>query len=220
MRQIAVIGCGQFGSSVALTLSQLGHDVLVIDNNEELIDGIVDKVSHAVVADVTVDGTLRDLGIGNFDIVVIGMSTSFQASIIATIAAKDLGVPLVVAKVRDALHGRVLKKIGADKIVIPEKDMGIRLAHNLTSRNTIDFIELSDEYSIIELEVPKKWVGMSILDLRIRERFGVSIVAVKETDGHININPRPEIVLEDGNTVIVIGQEEEIIKVESLSNEE
>lgn len=218
MKDIAVIGCGQFGSSVALTLSELGHDVLVIDENEDLIDAIADKVSHAVVADVMVEGTLKDLGIGNFDVVIIGMSTSFQASIMATIVAKDLGVPMVVAKVRDSLHGRVLKKVGADKIVIPEKDMGTRLAYTLTNKNIIEFIEVSDDYSMIELEVPRKWVGMSIFDLKIREEFGVSVVAIRTRDDII-INPTPEVKLTTGSTIIIIGKNDEIKRVESLSDE-
>lgn len=218
MKDIAVIGCGQFGSSVALTLSELGHDVLVIDENEDLIDAIADKVSHAVVADVMVEGTLKDLGIGNFDVVIIGMSTSFQASIMATIIAKDLGVPMIVAKVRDSLHGRVLKKVGADKIVIPEKDMGTRLAYTLTNKNIIEFIEVSEDYSMIELEVPKKWLNMSIFDLKVREEFGVSVVAIR-TKEEIIINPTPEIKLTQGATIIIIGKNEEINRVESLSDE-
>ncbi|WP_425539976.1 potassium channel family protein [Microaceticoccus formicicus] len=217
MKDIAVIGCGQFGSSVALTLSELGHDVLVIDENEDLIDAIADKVSHAVVADVMVEGTLKDLGIGNFDVVIIGMSTSFQASIMATIIAKDLGVPMIVAKVRDSLHGRVLKKVGADKIVIPEKDMGTRLAYTLTNKNIIEFIEVSEDYSMIELEVPKKWLNMSIFDLKVREEFGVSVVAIR-TKEEIIINPTPEIKLTEGATIIIIGKNEEIKRVESLSD--
>ncbi len=217
MKDIAVIGCGQFGSSVALTLSELGHDVLVIDENEDLIDAIADKVSHAVVADVMVEGTLKDLGIGNFDVVIIGMSTSFQASIMATIIAKDLGVPMIVAKVRDSLQGRVLKKVGADKIVIPEKDMGTRLAYTLTNKNIIEFIEVSEDYSMIELEVPKKWLNMSIFDLKVREEFGVSVVAIR-TKEEIIINPTPEIKLTEGATIIIIGKNEEIKRVESLSD--
>lgn len=217
MKDIAVIGCGQFGSSVALTLSELGHDVLVIDENEDLIDAIADKVSHAVVADVMVEGTLKDLGIGNFDVVIIGMSTSFQASIMATIIAKDLGVPMIVAKVRDSLHGRVLKKVGADKIVIPEKDMGTRLAYTLTNKNIIEFIEVSEDYSMIELEVPKKWLNMSIFDLKVREEFGVSVVAIR-TKEEIIINPTPEIKLTEGATIIIIGKNEEIKRVELLSD--
>lgn len=217
MKDIAVIGCGQFGSSVALTLSELGHDVLVIDENEDLIDAIADKVSHAVVADVMVEGTLKDLGIGNFDVVIIGMSTSFQASIMATIIAKDLGVPMIVAKVRDSLQGRVLKKVGADKIVIPEKDMGTRLAYTLTNKNIIEFIEVSEDYSMIELEVPKKWLNMSIFDLKVREEFGVSVVAIR-TKEEIIINPTPEIKLTEGATIIIIGKNEEIKRVELLSD--
>lgn len=217
MKDIAVIGCGQFGSSVALTLSELGHDVLVIDENEDLIDAIADKVSHAVVADVMVEGTLKDLGIGNFDVVIIGMSTSFQASIMATIIAKDLGVPMIVAKVRDSLQGRVLKKVGANKIVIPEKDMGTRLAYTLTNKNIIEFIEVSEDYSMIELEVPKKWLNMSIFDLKVREEFGVSVVAIR-TKEEIIINPTPEIKLTEGATIIIIGKNEEIKRVELLSD--
>ncbi len=219
MKQFAVIGCGQFGSSVALTLSGLGHEVMVVDTSEEIIDGIADQVAHAVVADITVDGTMRDLGIANFDVVIIGMSTSYQASIIATIAAKDLGVGTVVAKVRDMLQGRVLRKVGADKIIIPERDIGVRLAHHLTSSNTIEFIELSDEYSFIEIAVPKVWIGKSIIELGIRDTYEINVVAIKDEEG-IHINPKSKYIFKDDDRILVIGMDAEILKLEDISNDD
>ncbi|MDO5690480.1 MAG: TrkA family potassium uptake protein [Tissierellia bacterium] len=216
MKQFAVLGCGQFGMSVALTLSELGHDVLAVDNHEDTIDSIADKVAHAVLADVTVEGTLKDLGIGNFDVVIIGMSTNLQASIMATIAAKDLGVDLVVAKVKDALHGRILQKVGADKIVIPERDIGIPLAHNLANVNTFDFLELSEDYSIMEINVPKGWVGKSIPELRIRDKHDINVIAIR-SGNDLHINPSPENLFQRGDHVIVIGLDRDILKLENSS---
>lgn len=214
MRQIAVIGCGQFGSSVALTLTDLGHEVLAIDRSEEVIDNLKDKVAHAVVCDVTIEGSLKELGISNFDVVVIGMATDFEASVMATVTAKDLGVKRVIAKVQEQLHGRVLTRVGADKVVIPEKEIGIRLAHNLNNRSTLEFIELSKEYSIMEIEVPTSWYNMSIEDLRIREKTGVNVVAIKTGD-NVDVSPGPKAKFREKQSVLLIGKEKDIKKIEN-----
>ena len=147
MKQYVVIGCGRFGSSVAKTLYELGNDVLAIDRNEEIVQEIYEYVTHAVQADVMDENVLKELGIRNFDVVIVSIGSDLEASILATLIAKELGVKVVIAKAQSELHGKVLSKIGADKVIFPERDMGVRVGHNLVSSNILDFIELSPDFS-------------------------------------------------------------------------
>ena len=142
MRQFVVIGIGRFGGAIAETLSRLGHEVLAIDTDEEVIQKISDKVTHAVAADATDESVLKSLGVRNFDVAVVAIGSDIQSSIMTTLMLKELGIRYVVAKAQNELHARVLMKIGADKIVFPERDMGERVAHNLISSNILDYIEL------------------------------------------------------------------------------
>lgn len=196
MKQYAVIGLGLFGYSVAIELSRLGNEVLAIDKNEEIVDKIAENVSHAVVCDVTSEGALMELGLSNFDCCIVCIGNNFEALVLAAMTCKELGVKQVIAKAKDEMHGRVLTKAGVDQVFIPEKEMGTRLASLLCNNGIVDFIELSRDYSIVEIKTPDKWIGLSILDLRIREKFGVNIVAIKNNNEQININPRPEEILE------------------------
>lgn len=218
MKQFAIIGCGLFGKSVALKLVELGHEVIAIDIDEAAIDLLADKVSHAVIADVTVDGTLADIGVSNVDVVIISMSSSLQASILSTIQAKDLGVKTVIAKVKDKQQARVLKKLGADRVIIPEEEMGIRLAHDIASENIFDYIELSSEFTLLEFAIPKAWWDKTIQELKIREHYGVNVVAVK-TGEEIAVNPRPNLFMKKGDIAIVIGRYEDIKAIEEMTHE-
>lgn len=159
MKQFVVIGCGRFGKSLALKLSELNQEVLVIDQDEDVVNEISPFVNYAVTADVTAEGVLEDLGVQNFDVVIIGMSSNFEASVLVTATAKELGVDTVIAKVKDTLHGKIMTKIGADKVIIPEKETGLRLAHSLTKKSIIDFIEVSEEFSLMEIKAPKNWTN-------------------------------------------------------------
>ncbi|MBS3946752.1 MAG: TrkA family potassium uptake protein [Dethiobacter sp.] len=209
-KQFAVIGIGRFGASVATTLYEMGNDVLAIDNSEAKVEGIVDQVTHAVVADSTNEAALKSLGITNFEVVIVSIGQDIQASILTTLLLKELGVNYIVAKARTVLHGKVLQKIGADRIVFPERDMGIRVAHNLVAANVLDFIELSPEYSIVEIIVPQKMVGKSLRELDLRARFGLNVLAIRSADKKINISPDATDRLQHGDVMIVVGQNEEI----------
>ena len=157
MRQYVIIGCGRFGSSVAKTLYKMGHDVLAIDSNEEIVQYISEEVTHAIQADATDERVLKSLGIRNFDVAIITIGSNIQSSIMATLIVKELGVKYVVAKAHNEIHAKLLLKIGADRVVFPERDMGMRVAHNLVSSNILDYIELSPEYSIMEITPPNEW---------------------------------------------------------------
>ena len=160
-KSFAVIGLGQFGMTLAVTLAESDCDVLAIDDKEENIEEISEKVTYAVKADVREPGILKALGVQNVDVAIIAVAENLEASISATMQAKDLGVPFVVAKSMNSLHGRILDKIGADKIIYPEQAMGLRVARNLLSGGYLDVFELSAEFSMAEFSIPESWVGKS-----------------------------------------------------------
>lgn len=218
MKQFMVIGCGRFGTSIATTLFKLGHEVLAIDVDEERIQDIADEVTYAVQADVADENVLMELGIGNFDVVVVSIGSNYQASIMATLIAKELGVKKVIAKAHDSLHGRVLTKIGADKIIYPERDMGIRVAHNLVSSNILDFIELSPDYSILEINALEQWVNKTLKELRLPASFGINVMAIKR-DKDINVSPYADDIILKGDVLVVIGNTLDIEKIEQRVGE-
>lgn len=212
-KQFAVIGMGRFGSSVARVISQMGFEVLAVDDDEQRIQDIVNTVTHAVSADSTDEEALRALGIRNFDVVVVAIGQDIQASILTTLILKDLGVPRIIVKAQNELHGKVLQKIGADKVIHPERDMGTRVAHHLVSPNIMDFIELSDDYSIIELQANSQIVGQTLKTLDIRKRYGCSVMAIKNK-GKMNITPQADAPINDDDVLVIVGANKDIQKLE------
>ncbi|QXM06353.1 potassium channel family protein [Crassaminicella indica] len=213
MKQFVVIGCGRFGSSVAKTLYGLGFDVLAIDANEDVIQGIADSVTHAVQADATEEASIKSLGMSNFDVAVITIGSNIQASIMATLIVKELGVKHVVAKAQNEQHAKVLYKIGADRIVFPERDMGVRVAHNLVSSNFLDIIELAPDYSIVEISALKEWEGQNLRDLNMRAKYGINVMAIKH-GVEINISPRATDIVKKDDVLVVIGHNDDLQKIE------
>lgn len=213
MRQYVIIGCGRFGSSVAKTLYKMGHDVLAIDSNEEIVQYISEEVTHAIQADATDERVLKSLGIRNFDVAIITIGSNIQSSIMATLMVKELGVKYVVAKAHNEIHAKLLLKIGADRVVFPERDMGMRVAHNLVSSNILDYIELSPEYSIMEITPPNEWIGNTLLDLNIRSKYGINVVAIK-SDDEISVSPIAMDRINEGDILVVIGHNKDIEKLE------
>lgn len=216
MKQYVVIGCGRFGSSVAKTLYGLGNEVLAIDKDEEKVQEISDSVTHAVQADVMDESVLRELGIKNFDIVVVSIGSDLEASIMATLIAKELGVKTVIAKAQSDLHGKVLSKIGADKVIYPERDMGIRVGHNLVSTNILDFIELSPDYSIVEITAIPEWENKTLKELRLPTKYGINVMAIKR-EKFINVSPYADDMILKGDVLVVIGSTEDLKKIEHLA---
>ena len=215
MKQFVVIGCGRFGGSVAKSLSKLGHDVLAIDCNEKTVQDISEHVTHAVQASGTDEQALHSLGIKNFDVAIISIGTNIQTSILATLIAKEAGIDYIVAKAQGNLHAKVLYKIGADRVVFPEREMGERVAYNLVAHNIIDYIELSKDYSIMELEVPDKWAGKNLIELDLRGRYGINIMAIKHEE-EINITPAAEDEIHKNDILVVIGHIDDLNKIQNL----
>ena len=214
-KQFCIIGCGRFGTSVANKLTELGCEVMAIDTNEETIQNISNFVTYAVQADATDENTLKSIGIRNFDVAIISIGQNIQSSILVTLMAKELGVKYIVAKAQNELHGKVLYKIGADRVVYPEKEMGIRVAKNLVSDNILDYIELAHDYSIMEVIALPDWIGKSLLDINMRANYGINVMAIKHgTD--INIAVRADDVIREGDVLVVIGHNTDLNKIEKM----
>ena len=209
-KQYLVIGCGRFGSTVATTLEDLGNQVMAIDIDEDALQKIADRVTYSAIVDVTDENALIDIGIRNFDAVIIGISTDFRAAIMSILVAKEMGVKLVICKVADEIQSKVMKKVGADYTIMPEHSVGRRLAYNLTSENVVDQMILSDELSIYEINVPEKWIGKSIGQLDLRKQHGINIIAIKR-GGKTMLTIRPDVVFENNDSIILAG-DNEIIK--------
>jgi trk system potassium uptake protein TrkA len=213
MKQVAVIGLGRFGASVARTLMQAGCEVLGVDVDEVRVRALADSITDAVRADALDEEALRTLGLRNFEVVIVAIGHDVKASILVTVLLKEIGVPKVVAKAQDDVHGKVLQKVGADIVVFPERDMGVRIAHTLLSRSIIDEIQLSADYSIFELQAPTRFLDRSLKDLRLRQEFGLTILAVRRED-RVVVSPDASFVFEVGDILVALGQPD---RLEQLS---
>ncbi len=214
-QQFAVIGIGRFGSSVASSLVGQGYEVLAVDRDAESIQKISEVVTHAVCVDTTDEEALKSLGIRNFDVVVVAIGEDVQASILTTLLLKEAGVGYIVAKAQNELHGKMLEKIGADRVVYPERDMGMRIAHCLVSTNVLEYIELSPDLSIVEVAVPREMVGKPLSESNLREGFGLNLVAIKRGDS-ISVSPKPQEVFRQGDILFVIGENRGIRRLEQM----
>lgn len=214
MKQFAVIGLGRFGSSVAITLSKMGYDVLAVDTNEDRVNRITDEVTYAVQVDAMDEHSLKSLGVRNFDVVIVAIGQDVQSNILVTLMLKEMGVKKVVSKAQNSLHGKVLEKIGTDMVVFPERDMGVRVAHALVSKNILDQINLSPEYSIVELIAPEEFLGKSLLEAGFRKEYGVNILAIRR-DKDIIISPGAREAIRDGDILVAIGRNDQLKKMES-----
>lgn len=212
-KQFIIIGCGRFGKSIARTLYGMGHDVLAVDRNEEIVQDIANEVTHSIEADATDENVLKSLGVRNFDVAIVTIGSNIQSSIIITSIIKELGVKYVIAKAQNEIHSKILFKIGADRVIFPERDMGTRVARNLVSSNILDYIELSSEYSIMEITAFDEWVGRTLVDLNVRSKFGLNVMAIKHKD-EINISPMANDVIEKDDILIVVGHNKSFKKLQ------
>lgn len=211
-KEFVVFGLGRFGTSIAKTLSDGGCQVMVVDDDEDKIHDIADSVTYAVKADVTDADALASLGISNYDGAIIAIGKNLEASVMVTILVKEMGVPYVLAKAQNELHGKVLKKVGADMVIFPEKESGIRIANNLMMGNFFDAVELSANFSMMDLDIPEDWIGHSLKELNLRARKKINVIAIKRKD-HLNINPEVDEPLEKDDVLVVIGKNEILNKL-------
>ncbi len=205
--QYAVIGLGRFGRAVCTTLHQLGHDVLGIDTSEKLVAQAIaeEYTAHAIQLDSTEPMALEEAGVFEFDTVIVAIGNYIQESVITTLNLKEGGVPHVVAKASNDVHGKLLQKIGADRVVFPEHEMGCNLARSLTRPNILERLILDEEHSVVEITVPPEFDGQTITELNLRSRFGLNLLALGEDKNHFQINPNPNQRLHKGQVMVVIG---------------
>ena len=212
MKTFVVVGLGRFGTAVARELCELGNQVLAADTDAARVQSVADEVTHAVVADARDPDVLDSLGVGDYDCAVVAVGNDVGSSALVTLRLKEAGVPKVVCKAQSHVHKRLLEKLGADKVIFPEHEMGIKLAQGLAHSNILNFIELSPEYAIIEIDLPAGWVGKTIRDLNIRAKYGVNVIAVRRGQ-EICVSPGAEYVMAAEDKPIVLGKEAAISAV-------
>ena len=215
MKSYVVIGLGRFGSHVARQLYRLGCEVLAMDVRSELVQQIANDVTHAVVGDAQDKEVLKALGVRNLECAIVAIGDDLSASVLTTMNLKELGVPYLVCKAHDDIHRRVLEKLGADRVVIPEQENGDRLARSLSTPNVLDYIELSADYSIVEVPAPKSWCEKTLKDLNVRAKLGANIIAIRR-DGQINVSPGADFMFRDGDVIVVLGDAQALEKVQRL----
>ena len=218
-RQFVIVGLGRLGAAMVATLESLGYDVLGIDFDEEVIQDLSGDFPHAhlIAADATDESVLRDLNVGHFDAAAVVIGENMEAGILATANLKELGVPFVVSRAISGLHGRVLERIGADRVIEPEKDMGAQVARTMASPAVMDYVDLGEDEAVIEAEVPEKWVDKSLADLHLSREAGLTVLALKPK-GKAGTIPRGDTVLRRGDVLVVGGTKEKLDKSDLLQS--
>ena len=215
MKSYLVIGLGRFGQTLARQLCMLGAEVLAMDVRNDLVQQVAEDVTHAVVGDSQDKEVLRALGVRNFDCAVIAIGSDLAASVLTTMNLKELGVPYIICKAHDETHRRVLEKLGVDRVIIPEQENAQRLARSLNSHNVLDYIELSEDYGILEVPAPKSWVGKTLKELNVRAKLGVNIIAV-ESGKVTNVSPSADYLIQAGDIMVVLGDNYSLEAVQKL----
>jgi len=203
-QEYIVVGLGRFGGGLAETLVELGHDVLGVDADAKLVQSFASRLTHVVEADSTDMEAMRQLGAGDFHTAVVAIGTEVEASILTTSVLVDLGVPRIVAKAVSGAHGKILERVGAHRVIFPERDMGIRVGHSLAGA-MIDYFELDPGFALVETTAPQEIVGKSLADAEVRRRYGITVVCIKPQGGSFTY-ATPETVVHDGDVLVVAGE--------------
>ena len=212
-KEFVVIGLGRFGGSIVRELIDQGADVMAIDKFADRVDEFASIATQAIVADTTDESVLKSLGIRNFEHVIVAIGEDIQSSILTTLMLKEIGVNKITVKAQNDYHEKVLRKIGADQVVHPERDMGIRIANNIMTNNVLDYLELSDEHSIMEIKANEILAGSTLIDLDIRANYGINIVGIKRGT-EILVSPQADEEIQINDVLIVIGADADIIRFE------
>ncbi|MFO7637069.1 MAG: TrkA family potassium uptake protein [Clostridia bacterium] len=215
MNSYLVLGLGRFGKACAKTLHALGHDVLGVDENPQVVQDLSDELTHVIVSECANEDFLRSIGVSNFDAAIVAIGSNLQSSILTTALLKELGAKYIISKAQDDLHAKVLVTVGANRVVFPERDMAIRVANNIASHNIIDSINLSSDYSIMETTVPDKWKGRTISELGIRNKYRVNVLAIKR-GSELIISPHPSAILEENDVISIMGKNGDLRDIQLL----
>lgn len=216
----AVIGLGRFGSAMAISLTELGQDVIGVDLDGDRVQKHADLIGSAVELDATDERSLKQAGVADVDTAVISIGESIEASLLAVMVLRDLGVPRIVAKAVTPLHGRILERLGVDRVIFPEREMAIRVAHSLVVPNVLDYIELSRDFSIVEVPAPPEFTGQTLKELQLRNRYGLTLIAIKRAGavgaGVTTIAPSADDAIEAGDVLSLLGPNERLAQIDRL----
>jgi trk system potassium uptake protein TrkA len=216
-----VIGLGRFGSAMASTLAELGHDVIGVDGSEDRVRSLADTLAHAVQLDATDEKALLSVGIKDVDVAVVSIGENIESSLLVVTLLREIGIRDIIAKAVTPLHGRILEKLGVTRVVFPERETAIRLAHGLVIPNVLDYIELSGEFSIVDIPAPPDFAGKSLKDIGLRSRFGLTTIAIKRAapaggPPRTNIAPGPDDVVQEGDVLSLLGSNERLGKLDRM----
>ncbi len=211
-KSYAVFGLGRYGLAVAKELVNNGVEVLAVDVDENIVNSAIADIPFCKCADVTDLEVIKHLGIANMDVVIVSMANNLESSVMAVMLCKEVGVKTVIAKCANEMHKKILNKVGADKVVFPEHESGIRLAKNLLSSGFVDVIELSNDISLIELEVKPEWVGKTLIELNLRKKYSINVIAIRQGN-HLEINVDPTVQLEKSMQLVVVANSSKINKL-------
>lgn len=217
IKQFLVLGLGSFGNSITKTLYDLGHEVMAVDSDNEKVEKAIEFSTHAVQANIVDENTLKSLGVRNYDAVILAVGEDIKASILVSMILKELGCKFIMAKANDDIHAKVLRQLGVDKVVFPERDTGIRVAKSLVTKSIVDIMELDDDYRIVEIKVPTAWYNKSIVDLDVRKKFHINVLSINRGGNYI-VSPAPNTVFQDHDVMLILGKSDDIDAVDELSN--
>lgn len=206
---VLVIGLGRFGAAAARELMRLGHEVLAIDSGEAIVNDLAPDVTHAMQLDAADEEALRAVGAADFDHAIVAISSNLEASIFATMALKKLGVGNVIAKAANPLHGAILDRVGADRVVYPEREMGQRVAHSFSVPDVLDYLDVAPRFGIVKVRPPESFIGRTIADLDLTNRLRLTAVALRRGD-EVTVNPPRDIVIKEGDELILIGRDDRL----------
>ena len=215
MKSYLVLGLGRFGMSVAQTIYNLGHEVVGVDESEKLVNEFSRLITHTIQADITDEDFLKAMDISKFDSVVVAVGSNLQASIMVTVLLKELSARYILVKAQDDFQAKILYKVGADKVILPEQDMGIKVAHNLMSDSFFELIEISQDYSITSVNAPESWCGKTLGELAVRSKYGINILAIKEKD-HTNVVPNAKPMIGSDTVITILGMNHDLKKFQSV----
>lgn len=218
-RHFAVIGLGRFGAAMATTLHGLGQDVLGMDEDEGRVQELSDRVPHLLCINASDPKALQEAGVGEVDVAVISIGANIEASLLIVMAVKEMGVKFIVAKSTTEVHGRILERLGVDRVIYPEREAAVRMAHSLVVPNVIDYISLSRDFSIIEIPAPEMFVGKTLREIDLRARHGLTLIAIKRTTNGIvttDVSPSADERIQAGDAVALVGSNKALVALERL----
>lgn len=216
-KQFAVLGLGIFGSTIAKTLSEYGHDVIAIDKDPKCVERLTNVVAHPIVADVSDINQLKEAGLMDCDVVIVSISSNLEASILAVINAKELGIKTIMAKAKNKQNMRILKNLGVDRVVRPEKDMGYRFAKSILFKDVLDMFAIDNQYAVVEMNAPSNWWNKSLIELDLRRKKGINIIGIRpSSEEKLDMSFDPNYVIQKGNQILLVTTNETIDELEDL----